>query len=331
MALWRGIELYDQAASLPRAIAALETFVGERPDDPLTPDAYLRLGQAYHAEGLFDKAIAAYRQCQFRYGSTLAAVKSLVPLARAYIAKGPDSYAKAEETLRSVVENNPQITPDAQEFREALLELAQLHYSTARYEMAISKLEELTGRYPDDDRKGQLLFLMADSYRKSALLLDEQFRKSEGATTRPAAEVVAAKAARGDRLGLARTLYDRVIEHYRATRTPLRDLDRLYMKLSHFYRADCVNDLGNYLEAIKLYDDAAFRYQDDPSALSAYVQIVNANVALGRMDEARAANERAKWMLRRMPQDVFDVSSLAMRKKEWEQWLKWSGESGLWK
>ena len=331
-ALWKGIELYDQAADLPRAIAALETFVGERPDDPLTPDAYLRLGQAYHAEGLFDKAIAAYRQCQFRYGSTLAAAKSLVPLARAYIAKGPDAYARAEDTLRSVVENNPQITPEAAEFREALLELAQLHYSTARYEMAISKLEELTARYPEDERKGQLLFLMADSYRKSAMLLDDQIKRADSlSTTRPAIDVVLAKEARTQRLTQARALYDRAVEHYRATQAPVRELDRLYLKLSHFYRADCVHDLGNYLDAIKLYDDAAFRYQDDPSALAAYVQIVNANVALGRLDEARAANERAKWMLRRMPQDVFDASALAMRKKEWEQWLKWSGEAGLWK
>jgi tetratricopeptide (TPR) repeat protein len=330
--MWRGIELYDQAASLARAISALEVFVAERPDDPLAPDAYLRLGQAYHAEGLFDKAISAYRQCQFRYGNTLAAAKSLVPLARAYIAKGPESYARAEETLRSVVENNPQITPEAQEFREALLELAQLHYGTARYEGAIARLEELTARYPDDERTGQMLFLMADSYRRSALLLDEQLKQPDSApTTRPAADLLAVKEARAQRLAQARTLYDRVIEHYRAARQPMRDIDRLYMKLSHFYRADCVNDLGNYVEAIRLYDDAAFRYQDDPSALSAYVQIVNANVALGRLDEARAANERAKWLLRRMPHEVFESSALAMRKKDWEQWLRWTGDAGLWK
>ena len=89
-------------------------------------------------------------------------------------------------------------------------------------------------------------------------------------------------------------------------------------------------DLNQYAEAIKLYDEAAFRYQNDPSALAAYVQIVNANVALGRLDEAKAANERAKWMLRRMPSESFDGSGSVMTRASWEKWLQWSTNSGLW-
>lgn len=332
LALWQGIGLYDQAGDLPRIISALETFVGERPDDPHTPDALLRLGHAYHAAGLFDKAIAAYKHCQFRYAKSLAATRSGVPLARACIAKGPEFYKKAEEALRGVIEDNVQITPEAQEFAEALVELAQLYYKTERYELAINRLEEVTQRYPADARMGQLLFLMADSYRKSADLLDERIRSASSmAANQPAVDMNEAVKARADRLARAKDLYQRVIAHYRAAQAPGNDLDKLYMKLSHFYRADCVYDAGDYLEAIKLYDDAAFRYQEDPSALAAYVQIVNANVALGRVEEAKAANERAKWMLRRMPGQVFDVASFAMSRKAWEQWLKWSGESGLWK
>jgi tetratricopeptide (TPR) repeat protein len=228
-----------------------------------------------------------------------------------------------------LIEENPQVTPEAQEFRESLLELAHLYYKTARYEMAIARLEEVAQRYRDDQIKGQLLFLMADSYRKSAALLDERI-KSASPTTNPAVDLAEAGKARAQRLLKAKDLYQRVIDHFRAD-GPAGELDRLYYKLSHFYRADCAYDLGEYLEAIRLYDDAAFRFQEDPSALAAYVQIVNANVALGRIEEAKAANERAKWMLRRMPAQVFDSTSFAMPKPSWEQWLKWSGESGLWK
>jgi tetratricopeptide (TPR) repeat protein len=94
-----------------------------------------------------------------------------------------------------------------------------------------------------------------------------------------------------------------------------------------------VYDLGDFPEAIRLYGEAAFKYQDDPSALAAYVQIVNANVALGRLEEAKAANERAKWMLRRMPPEAFTASgaTLGMPQAYWEQWLRWSGEAGIWK
>lgn len=330
-ALWKAIELYEKAAELPRVISALETFVAERPDDPQTPDALLKLGQSYQAAGLFDKAIEAYRQNQFRYPKSLAASKSGVPLARAYIAKGPEFYGKAEGALLAVVENNPQITPEAEEFRESLWELANLYYRTNRFEPAIARLEEMTQRYPNDGRMGQLFFVMADSYRKSAGILDERLAAAKvGPTTQPSIDVAEATRARGDRLRRAKGLYDRTIEHYRAAGVG-RELDKLYLKLSHFYRGDCVYDLGDYAEAIKLYGDAAFRYQDDSLALAAYVQIVNSNVALGKTEEAKAANERAKWMLRRMPAEAFTDSSFGMPKPYWEQWLRWSSESGMWK
>lgn len=330
-ALWKGVELYESAGDLTQMISALSAFVSDRPDDPHAPEAMLRLGHSYHAAGLFDRAIWAYRQCQARYSRSLASSRTGVPLARAYIARGPDSYDRAEQALRSVIEDNPRITPEAQEFREALLELAHLYYRTGRYEQAIARLEEVCQRYPDDDRTGQLLFLMADSYRKSAMALDQRLREAMSpSTTRPAIDIAEAQAARNERLGRARTLFDRVVAYYRNAR-PARDLDRLYLKLAHFYRADCVYDLGEYLEAIRLYDDAAFRYQEDPSALAAYVQIVNANVALGRIEEAKAANERAKWLLRHMPGGVFDAATLTMPRQSWEQWLKWSGEAGTWR
>ena len=89
-------------------------------------------------------------------------------------------------------------------------------------------------------------------------------------------------------------------------------------------------DLGSYAEAIKQYDAAAFRYQDDPSALAAYVQIVNAYCALGKTEEAKTANERAKWLLRRMPQEAFQNGAFAMPKAYWEQWLKWTSTAGMW-
>ena len=110
---------------------------------------------------------------------------------------------------------------------------------------------------------------------------------------------------------------------------PTSELDTLYFKLAHFYRADCVYDLGSYDEAIRLYDAAAFRYQDDPSALAAYVQIVNSYCALGKINEAKTANERAKWLLRKMPEASFSDASFPMPKAYWEQWLKWTGNTGL--
>jgi tetratricopeptide (TPR) repeat protein len=336
--LWRGIDLYDRAGDLPRAMAALELFVAERPADPLTPDALLRLGQAYRAAGLFDRAVQTFVQNQLRYPRSLAATKSLVPLAQAYIAKGPELYAKAEEVLLSVVENNPLLTPDAEEFRQGLFELAQLYYRTQRYEEAVSRLDEWTRRYPKDERLAQLAFWMADSYRKSAALLEGKGSgvRVPGSGAQAAANVngsladpAEVKGAKVERLTKARNFYDQVIELCKVT-PPEGEIARLQLKLAHFYRADCMYDLGEYVDAIRLYDAAALRYQDDPSALSAYVQIVNAYCAMGKREEAKAANERVKWLLRKMPAESFAEGQGGMQKDHWDQWLKWASASGMW-
>jgi tetratricopeptide (TPR) repeat protein len=330
-ALWRGIDLYDHAGDVDRVISALELFVAERPDDKLAPDALLRLGQAYQAAGQFDRAIDAFQRNQFRHPNSLAASKSAVPLAKAYIDKGPQFYGKAENVLLSVINDNPLVTPEAEEFRQSLFELAQLYYRTDRFEEAVARLEEFTQRYPDDARIGQLLFLMADSYRKSALALDKQPgpASADALGNPPAPDALEMAAARRDRLTKAREFYDHAIDSFHS-HPPQDDLDNLYLKLAHFYRADCLYDMGQYLDAIKLYDAAAFRYQDDPAALAAYVQIVNAYCALGKIDEAKTANERAKWILRRMPPDAFKDGAFPMPKEYWAAWLQWTSNAGMW-
>ncbi len=333
-ALWKGIDCYDRAGDTPSAINALELFIAERPNDALTPEAILRLGRTYQAAGMIEKAIAAFQRNQFRYPTSLAASKSAVPLAQAYISKGPDAYPKAEQTLMGVLDNNPMLTPDSNEFRQALFELGNLLYKTGRYEEAVAKLEEFSTRYPNDARQAQLKFVMADAYRKSATALGETIAAFDaGKLDQPAngklVDRVEMVVARRDRLRKARSLYEEVCFLFRDD-LPTTDMDQLYLKLSHFYRADCLFDLLDYDGAIKLYDIAARRYQNDPSALAAYVQIVNSYVALNKPNEARAANERAKWMLRRIPPEAFGETSFNISRAYWEQWLSFAGESGLW-
>jgi len=325
-ALWKGIDLYDRAGDMTRTIAALKLFVEERSGDSLAPEALFRLGRAYQAAGRFDDAIKAYQTNQFRYPQSLAASKSAVPLAQAYIAKGPDSYAKAERVLKGLVENNPLITPTSEEFKQALAELGQLYYRTARFEESIARLDEWTKRYPKDARLGQVTFVMADSYRKSAANIDARLAAAKrGSGT---ADAIDSTNERKKRLGQARQLYENVTEFYRAY-PPGSELDKLYKKLAYFYRADCLYDLGSYADAIHQYDAAATQYQDDPSSLAAHVQIVNSWCALGNREEAKKANDRLMWLIKRMPSDAFPDGSFSMPKEYWQQWQKWTSQSGI--
>ncbi|HEX4794791.1 MAG TPA: tetratricopeptide repeat protein [Humisphaera sp.] len=340
-ALWHAIGLFDRAGAGQLTIVALEQFLVDRPSDALAPEARLRLGRAYLAGGQFDKAIKVFQVNQFLSPQSLAASKSGVPLAQTYIAMGSEHFAKAERVLLAVVENNPILTPEAEEFREALFELAQLYYRTGRYEEAIGRLEEMTQRYPNDTQSGRITFLMADSYRKSAALLADaakvpatQPTVAAGAAATPTpAELAAARdeaaAARTQRLTRAGDLFSQTIERFGRPDSSSAPTDVLYQKLAWFYRADCMFDLGRYEDAIRFYSSATLRYQDDPAALAGYIQIVNAYCALGRREDARAANERARWLLRKMPTDAFDKAKSSLSKQYWDDWLKWSSDSGL--
>ena len=50
---------------------------------------------------------------------------------------------------------------------------------------------------------------------------------------------------------------------------------------------------------------------------------------VSRSHDARTANERAKWLLRKMPANAFENVGLDMSKQYWEQWLKWTNDAGM--
>ncbi|MGF1635100.1 MAG: tetratricopeptide repeat protein [Phycisphaerae bacterium] len=339
-ALLAGIELFEKADDWRSSAAALEMFVEERPNDPMAPTALLRLGDTLRNAGQLDRAADHYEQGRERYPNSIASAKSLVPLAEVYMAMGPGHYPRAERVLLEVLQNNPLLTPDSAEYRRALFELGELYHRTARYEDALIRFEEFAKRYPADAMQGPLFFMMGDCYRRSAsedltagILATAAAELAGGGQPKdaqPPATLTAAElaAARQRKLGEAQAYYERAIEVYR-NRPPADDRDERFLKLAHFYLADCVYDQGRFNEAIALYDAAAFRYQDDPAAIAAHAQIVNAYRELGRLEDARTANERAKWLLRRIPGPRFDEAILGLPRSYWEHHLQWTGQIGI--
>lgn len=340
-AMWKGIELYNRAADLAEMIAALDLFVRERPEDPIAPDAMLRLGRAYQANGQQDKAVDVFVRLRDDYPQALAAAEAAVPLAQAYVTQGRERWPLAENVLRGVVENNPVLGPESRVFQAATWELGQFYYRMERWGEALGRFEEFASRYPEDERRPQLLFLRGDCYRRAAAELEVQADEAQvrARVASTASDTVAAAAATRENEEAAqqarryhieaKRLFEATVALY-SQEAPQTALDETYERLAWFYRADCLYDLGRYAESIDLYDAAAFRYQDDPSALSAYVQIVNAYVALGRPEDAKTANERAKWLLRRIPPESFRDGALALSRENWQQWLNFAGESGMW-
>ncbi len=328
--LWRAADCYDKSGLHEEAIAVFQEYAATRPQDPRQLHVTFRLAQAYQAEARFDEAIALYRQLQQTNPKSPEAYDALVPLARCYLAKGLDSWGLAEHVLKSVVTDHEALRPESNEYREALIELGRLYYrrgETGDYEKAIEALSEAVERYGDDEQLPDLLFQLGDASRKSVLQIDDRLRQPL-----PPSERVALQAERANRLAEALKAFDRVITLYESRDAEPSELQVLYLRNAYFYRADCAYDLGRYEGAggaIELYDIAAKRFEQDPSVLVAQIQIVNSYCELGKYDQARTANERAKWLLKRIRDDAFDDPNLPMTREHWQRWLDWTSELSM--
>jgi len=330
-AAWRAADAYDLGGQRDQTIAVLEAFLHEQPESTRAPMALLRLGQAQQASGDYSKAVATYQRNLTEFPRTPSAVASLVPLAECFLQLGDPG--KAETTLLRMLAPQPSeglalITPAAGEFRDALFKLAALYTKTGQLDKAIARYEEALERYPDDPRCRQADYLLADTYRQSAAQLRAELSDPRNIAQKDELLTLFRK-----RLQRARQLYDATIERYhKLPEASCTEVDRNYLKLSHFYRAYTVYDLAMaspqpdprvYAEALDLYDRAAWLYQTDPMAMAAYIQMINCQLRLGHHDRARMTLQRARWTLRGIPAERFAAYAPYESAGFWEEYLSW--------
>lgn len=335
-AVWDAADRFDLAGERERSIEVLKEFVAERPRSARLPSALLRLGQSYQALRRYPEAVEMYQRNISLYPRTPQATQSYVPLAACYMEMGPSYAEHAERTLLSVLVEAPDaeavITPEAEEFRLALLKIAELYMSEREYEKAIVRLEEAATRYPDDPQITRIRFQLAEACRRSAAQIPQSLNEATNAARRDSLIETYRQ-----RLARARTLYEQVIAALQDVPAErLSTLEAAYLRVSYLYRADCAFDAQaftdrpspeGYEEALRLYDAAAWKYNDEPIALAAYVQMIHCYLRMGQAARARTTLERAKWILRGMP-DRPDVWPLPGENKEtWNEYLTWLGQT----
>lgn len=330
-AFWEAADAFDLAGERARVISVLESFVVNYPDSPRVPDALAQLGRSYQTGGDLARAIEYYQRNLIQFPRTPAALSSLIPLADCFWETG--AADKAEQTLLRVITPRPDdrlalITPEAPEYRDALFRLGDLYIRAEEYEKAIARYEEALERYAEDPRADLATFHLADSYRKSAgrVLADLEAPKH-------IAFKDSLQATYHRRLRRAHELFESVIDRYRKRPdSSLSELDRLCIKLSHLYSADCVYDLSlaaggednePFARSLSMYEKAAWAYQDDPIAMTAYVQIMNCYLRMGRVQQAWLALQRARWALRNIPDEKFTNHAADQDRSYWEQYLTW--------
>ena len=317
--LWKAAALLDAAGLTMRSAEVYEQFTIQRPRDVRDGEALLTLGRLYESAGMPDKALTYYERNLKENPKTPAAYTSVVGKARCFAAlaaraaKPQDKQAfldKSEVALLALVQDNTDLQPSAREFRESLLTLGDLYYENGRWADAVLRFDEVLVRYPSDPAVPRVTFLLAQSYRKSAAEIADALKN-------PAIERRGdLERARAERLLTAAGYFSRVISLLDvealgitpATGSQRRDLTPLeeqYLRSSYLDRAECLFLRGDFEQAVKLYDETAARFSEEIIAVEAYVQIVNAYLALKQPALAEDAGQRGQRVLQRLPDAAF--------------------------
>lgn len=317
--IWQSSQAFDAAGESAATRRVLGDFVAGRTDDERLPLAITQLGQASAAEGDCEAAIEWYQRLIDEYPRLQDAAKARLLAAECLLSMGESRAAEAEQQLVALLEDDL-VTPDAAVFRDSLLGLSELLYEQKRFAAAISRLDNFLALYADDPDRRLAMFLLADSYRRSALTLRD--------AAPPGADPEHARAESRNRLKLSSDYFSAL-----AQEAPLAPDDLPYQRLAQFYHADCLFELNEpdaLAAALEAYRQAAARYATDSGAIVAHVQMANILLRQGKLTEAARSVERARWLLRSIPDAALATPGGADR-SAWDQFFARVASSSLFK
>lgn len=321
--LWTAAEAYDRAGRLGALQRVLQAFVDGRSDHPRMPAALLQLGRVSEAHRRPQDALAWYQRVAAEYPKLEEAARARLMSAAALVGLGSEHFDEAELRLVTLLTDGT-VAPDAAVYREALLTLCELYDYQQRYADEIGRLEDYLRLYPESSDHLRARFMLADAYRRSAY----QLRTGAG----PGVAPEAALSESAVRFRRAADLYAALLTDLDAQSVQaVTPATALLTRLSLQYRADCYYELNEPAAldtALRIYRQVTARYNNQPAALMAHLQIANVHLRLGDVTEAGRAIERARWLLRSMP--TLTQSSLAgLDRDEWERFLDVVSQSRL--
>ena len=307
----------DSASYRARVLVA-RAFIGQRDELPIEkePDAEVLADQAEALlrENLNGDALSPvsleYRDSLFTLGKLQSERGLEQELFAARLRKEGELAAaagdQAKAQLRSVEGN-----------RRAAV-------AFARYEEAVTRLDEAVSRYPDSPAAIEGRYLMAEAYRHAASEPRERMRSDQ---------VEAARVAHSRQMQLilkqAASQYDTLREllNRRQEHAELTPLEQTILRNAYFFHGASLFEAGRYEEAIRAYSTATNRYQDSPEVLEAYLQIASCYWRLNRLQEYQGTIEQAKVVLKGMPEDPRSAAAFQKvtnySRAEWEQRLNW--------
>ncbi len=309
---------YDIAGLHEEALAQCQLLLEAlQPEDPDRADVFIRIAAIREAEGAFSEAIVNYKRAiDLRRDGSEYTTRAIVPLARVLAADGRADEATSH--LQSVLSGDFGLKPEAVEYFNALDLLAKIQFSKARFTESAELLHEAIVRCPDPTRLGELRFRLGEAYigvSRGAL------KESQVADATAATKARLARDAHA-RLADARRIFEQAIQAFEEQGSDLDGLSRDMQRESYMRRADCAFDMGDFEDAIALYEAVDRKYPEHPSSMVALIQIVNACDSLADATRAETAHRRAQLRLTQLSDESFFGGAGIMSRESWELWLR---------
>lgn len=309
--LWNAADSYLQGHDFENAVKILTAYLeqDERQNRPL---ALLGLGRALLSLDRPEEALFALTNCIEFHPLAASTYQARQLASLAYLEL--DQVEAAEQMLLANL-TDEHLTPSSLEWQTSIFDLGRLLYLTDRYAEAITRLEEAIARYPDSPRALEARYLAAESYRRRGMELSappgDDVPASAYATR--AADSAAMLASAVDRYIELR----QVIVETEAERMLSLNEQRI-LRNTYFAQGQALSQLQRWQAAIDVYTAATNRYQRNPEALEAYVQIAHCYREMDQPLDARGTLEQAKIVLARLPDDANFTAATNYNRQQWQ-------------
>lgn len=315
--LWLAADRLIQAHDHKKALAILDRYLKVESDSVKLGQGWYTLAQVYEALKDESSALVAYRKSIEYPGPYAFRARYRLAIHDLRMGNLDDAEAALQQNLELMREH-----PDPTTQEKCLYKLADLLFQRKRYRQASLRWREALDRFPDNPQALQARLNLADCYRQLAI---EEAKQRANPSVPP--DVMAHHQAQYRRwLNMALANYKKITLDLAAkqssgTLTP--DEDRI-LRQADFAIAECHIDLGQYQEAIQLYEALVARYHHQVEHLQALRQIWRCHWIMKQPAKAKKTAEQVGRVLAEIDDEAFRKRPDSHTRQEWQQWLEWA-------
>ncbi len=345
--LYASADSFLSGHSYEQAVVAFQLYLKQNPQSR-QPEALTGLGESLLTIGKLEPAIEVLDQCLTRFPRHPATYRARLLSSKAF--KELNQIDKAKALLLDNLYKFS-LTPASMEWQDSLFALGELHYDEAIaletasrsagvdssdadqlakglvplekaapiFDEAIQVLSEALNRFEKAPQAAVARYQLAESRRHASKLPRKKIATVAAETTK---SLLLRQSQ--NHLQAALTEYSRLISELNEEQDSVRGgVNHSFLRNSYFGKADTLYELGRFEDAITAYSAATNRYQHEPEAIAAYVQIASCYRQLSKTVEARGTLQQAKVVLSRIRSDADFSKTTPYTREEWTSLLEW--------